>query len=216
MVAPSEFVLLILSSPSGAGKTTLTRRLQAAFPELAFSVSHTTRPPRANEKDGTDYHFVDRPAFERLVAEDAFMEWAEVHGNLYGTSIAEVDRARKTAGCGGIIFDIDYQGARQIRAKVADVVGVFILPPSMDELLRRLRGRRSDSEEVVQRRFQVAKREIEHYALFDYVIVNDDVDRAADTLRAIVLAERSRRPRRARLAEMLLRHGSLRPEKEEP
>ena len=201
--------MLILSSPSGAGKTTLTRRLQESFPELRFSVSHTTRAPRANEQDGRDYHFVDKPTFERLVQQDAFMEWAEVHGNFYGTSIAEIESAKKIEGCGGMIFDIDYQGARQIRAKVPEVVGVFVLPPSMPELLRRLKGRASESDEVVQRRFRVAIREIEHYGFFDYVIVNDDLERAFDTLRAVVLAERSRRVRKASVAEALLRNGEI-------
>jgi len=203
----SDFVLLILSSPSGAGKTTLTRRLLGAFPELRFSVSHTTRKPRASEKDGVDYHFVDRERFEALVKQGAFMEWAEVHGNLYGTSLAEIDRARQDPHCGGVLFDIDYQGARQIRAKVPDVVGVFILPPTMPELLKRLRGRASDDEDTVQRRFQVAMREIEHYALFDYVVVNDDLEHAAETLCGIVRAERARRTRVASVAERLLRSG---------
>jgi guanylate kinase len=209
MTMPSDFLLLILSSPSGAGKTTLTRMLLAKCPDLRFSVSHTTRAPRPSEVDGRDYHFVDRKHFEQLVEQNAFLEWAEVHGNLYGTSLAEIDRARHTPGCGGMIFDIDYQGARQIRAKVPDVIGVFILPPSMEELEKRLRGRASETEEAVQRRFAVAKREIEHYALFDYVVVNDDVERAFDHLRSIVLAERSRRQRRAALAESLLRVGRL-------
>jgi len=207
MTARSDFVLLILSSPSGAGKTTLTRRLLGAFPDLRFSVSHTTRKPRATEKDGVDYHFVDRERFEALVKQGAFMEWAEVHGNLYGTSLAEIDRARQDPACGGVLFDIDYQGARQIRAKVPDVVGVFILPPSMPELLKRLRGRASDDEDTVQRRFQVAMREIEHYALFDYVVVNDDLERAAETLCGIVRAELARRVRVAPVAERLLRSG---------
>ena len=200
----SDFVLLILSSPSGAGKTTLTRKLLESFPELRFSVSHTTRSPRANEVDGRDYHFTDRHGFEAMVDRGAFLEWAEVHGNLYGTSLAEIDRA-KADGCRGMIFDIDYQGARQIRAKVPDVIGVFILPPSMQELERRLRGRASETEEVVQRRFAVAKLEIEHYAFFDYVIVNDAVEKAFDQLRAVILAERAKRTRRASLAEALLR-----------
>ncbi len=200
-----EFLLLILSSPSGAGKTTLSRKLQDTFTDLCFSVSHTTRPPRANEVDGRDYHFVDREAFEAMVHAGAFVEWAEVHGNLYGTSVQEVDKARGTPGCGGILFDIDYQGARQIRAKLPEVVGVFILPPSMLELERRLRGRKSESEEAISRRFEAAKREIEHYALFDYVLVNDDLERAFATLQGIVLAERARRGRLAFIAEALLR-----------
>ena len=201
----SDFLLIILSSPSGAGKTTLCRRLQEKFPDLTFSVSHTTRKARPKEVDGRDYHFVSREQFEGLIAEGAFVEWAEVHGNLYGTSLAEIERAKRATDCGGLIFDIDYQGARPIRAKVPDVVTVFILPPSMDEPLRRLRGRASETEDVVQRRFQVAKREIEHYALFDYILVNDTLDRASETLFGIVHAERTRRERRAPLAEMLLR-----------
>jgi len=204
-----DFLLIILSSPSGAGKTTLTRMLLGGCSELRFSVSHTTRPPRANEVDGGDYHFVDRTGFLELVAQGAFLEWAEVHGNLYGTSMAEVESARSTSGCRGMIFDIDYQGARQIKSKVTDVVAIFILPPSMQELQRRLRDRASETEETLQRRFAVAKREIEHYALFDYLIVNDDIQRAFDELRSVVVAERSRRQRRARLAESLLRTGNL-------
>ncbi len=205
MSAPhDDFLLLILSSPSGTGKTTLARKLLESFPDLRFSISHTTRAPRGREVDGRDYHFVDRNEFERLVRAGGFVEWAEVHGNLYGTSADEIARA-KAAGAGGMIFDIDYQGARQIRAKLPEVVGVFILPPSMPELERRLRGRGTDSEEVVRKRFRTALREIEHYALFDYVLVNDDLESAFDNLRAIVLAERARRTRKAHIAELLLR-----------
>jgi guanylate kinase len=208
-----DFLLLILSSPSGAGKTTLTRKLQEKFKDLRFSVSHTTRRPRPTEVDGRDYHFVDRSAFEALVGKGAFVEWAEVHGNLYGTSLHEIDKARSSSfdtenaprTCGGMIFDIDYQGARQIRAKLPEVVGVFILPPTMSELERRLRGRASETEDVVQRRFAVAKREIEHYALFDYVLVNDDLETAFETLNGIILAERARRVKKAPMAERLLR-----------
>jgi guanylate kinase len=209
MTPHDDFLLIILSSPSGAGKTTLTRMLLERCPELRFSVSHTTRGPRNNEVDGRDYHFVDRARFVELVNEGAFLEWAEVHGNLYGTSTAEIDRAREIVGCAGMIFDIDYQGARQIRSKVDDVVSVFILPPSMHELERRLRGRASETEETLRRRYAVAEREIEHYAFFDYVIVNDDVQRAFDELRSITVAERARRQRRARLAEGLLRAGRM-------
>lgn len=204
-----DFLLLILSSPSGAGKTTLTRLLQEKHPELTFSVSHTTRKPRANEVDGKDYHFIDRAAFEEMVKKDAFLEWAEVHGNFYGTSKAEIERAKNDPKCRGMIFDIDYQGARQIRAKLPDVVTVFILPPSMAELERRLRGRASDAEDVVQKRFAAAKLEINHYSFFDYIIVNDQLDSAFDHLRSVILAERSRRTRRAGLAESLLRQGKV-------
>jgi guanylate kinase len=203
------FLLLILSSPSGAGKTTLTRKLREKFPSMRFSVSHTTRKPRANETDGKDYHFVDRKQFEELVQREAFLEWAQVHENYYGTSLAEIERAKSDSTCSGIIFDIDYQGARQIRAKVPDAVAVFILPPSMIELERRLRGRASESEEAVRKRFAAAHVEIEHYGFFDYLVVNDDVNEAFRHLEGIVLAERSRRTRRAELAERLLRAGKL-------
>jgi guanylate kinase len=201
----SQFLLLILSSPSGAGKTTLSRKLQDRFADLRFSVSHTTRTPRANEVEGRDYHFVTRPEFEAMVAKGTFLEWAQVHGNLYGTSLEEIEKARATPGCGGVLFDIDYQGARQIRAKNPDVVGVFILPPSMPELLNRLKGRATETAEALERRFTAAKLEIEHYALFDYVLVNDDLERAFATLQGIVLAERARRGRLAPVAEALLR-----------
>jgi guanylate kinase len=205
----SDFLLLILSSPSGAGKTTLTRMLLDRCPDLRFSVSHTTRIARSNEVDGRDYHFVDRKRFLELVSAGAFLEWAEVHGHLYGTSTAEIDRARATEGCNGMIFDIDYQGARQIRSKVPDVTAVFILPPSMKELERRLRGRASDAEDAVKARFAVAQREIEHYAIFDYVVVNDHLDHAFDELRSIAVAEHAKRQRRAAVAESLLRTGHL-------
>ncbi len=204
-----DFLLLVLSSPSGAGKTTLTRMLLEHCLDLRFSVSHTTRAPRAKEVDGRDYHFVDRAGFLKLVNQGAFLEWAEVHGNLYGTSMAEIDRASATAGCTGMIFDIDYQGARQIRSKLPDVVTAFLVPPSMAELEVRLRGRASETEETLARRFAMAKREIEHYAFFDYLVVNDDLQRAFDELRSIAVAERARRQRRARMAESLLRTGQV-------
>jgi guanylate kinase len=199
-----DLLLLIISSPSGAGKTTLTRDLLEYFPDLTFSVSHTTRKPRANEIDGKDYHFVDRANFEKLVEADSFIEWAEVHGNLYGTSVAEIDRARATERR-GIVFDIDYQGARQIAAMRPDVVSVFVLPPSMPELKTRLRGRAADDEATIARRFDNARAEIEHYGLFDYILVNDDLHQTKLRLRSVVYAERSRRKRMAMVAEALLR-----------
>src|SRR5258708_21050077 len=145
-MSSDDFLLLILSSPSGAGKTRLKDKRLGAGLGLTFSVSHTTRPPRPNETDGKEYHFVDRGAFDAMVANDEFLEWAEVHGNRYGTSKAEIERAQGR----GLIFDIDYQGARQIRAKRADVVGVFILPPSMQELEARLRRRATESAMQLQ------------------------------------------------------------------
>jgi guanylate kinase len=208
LVARDDFLLLILSSPSGAGKSTLTAKLRERFPGLMFSISHTTRSPRANERDGREYHFIDRPAFEAMVAKDAFVEWAEVHGNLYGTSVREIDAARSTSE--GVLFDVDYQGARQIRARYPEAVTVFILPPSLDELERRLRNRASDSEASIARRLAAALGEIEHYGFFDYMVVNDRLEDAAEQLRGIVMAERCRRGRRARMAECMLREAHRR------
>jgi guanylate kinase len=203
-----DFLLLIISSPSGAGKTTLCNRLRKEFTDLAFSVSHTTRKPRPNEQNGREYHFVEVNEFRTLASEGAFAEWAEVHGNLYGTSLREIENARGRNAT-GVLFDIDYQGARQIRAKVPEAVAVFVLPPSLDELERRLRGRATDDEATVQKRLAKAQKEIENYALFDYLVVNDDLERAYDRLRSVVLAESARRMRKAMLAESLLRHGRV-------
>ncbi len=197
-----QFLLLILSSPSGAGKTTLSNRLRGEFPQLRFSVSHTTRKPRPTEVDGREYHFVTRADFERLIREGAFAEHAEVHGNLYGTTIKEIELARQSSD--GVLFDIDYQGARQIKAHFPEAVGVFVLPPSLEELERRLRGRGTEDEPTTRRRLEAAKREIAHYGFFDYVVVNDDIERAYGCLRGVVLAERCRRERWALRCESLL------------
>ena len=202
---PGDFLLLIVSSPSGAGKTTLCSRLRSTYPDLRFSVSHTTRKPRGNEVDGREYHFVDTPTFEEMIRAGAFAEWARVHGHLYGTSLKEIEIARTSHH--GVIFDIDYQGARQIKATVEGAVGVFLLPPSLEELERRLRGRGTEDEATTKRRLEAAESEIAHYGLFDYVIVNDDIERASDRLKAIVLAERSRRNRHAPLCEKMLLEG---------
>ena len=198
-----DLLLLIISSPSGAGKTTLTRRLLSQFPNLTFSVSHTTRSPRPTEVGGKDYHFVERLRFEEMIQEGAFAEWAHVHGNLYGTHIGEIDRAHR-GGKQGVVFDIDYQGARQLKATFPNAVGVFILPPSMEELRRRLTDRGADAPEVIERRFKKAKVEIEHYPFFDYVIVNNELQQADAQLCGIVYAETSRRWRVASKAEELL------------
>jgi guanylate kinase len=195
---------LIISSPSGAGKTTLTGRLRATIQDLRFSVSHTTRAPRGNELDGREYHFVSRDEFISRIEDGEFLEWAEVHGNLYGTSKQEIARAESARG---IIFDIDHQGARQIKCAEPNAVAIFILPPSMDALLDRLRGRASEDEATVQRRYAVAREEIAHYGLFDYVLVNDDLETATAQLISIFRAEECRRLRAAALAERLLKSG---------
>jgi guanylate kinase len=198
----NDFLLLIVSSPSGAGKTTLCSRLRGEFPDLRFSVSHTTRKPRPTEQDGREYHFVEQPAFEHMVKDGAFAEWARVHGNLYGTSLGEIEKARAEAA--GVLFDIDYQGARQIKARLPEAVGVFILPPSLAELERRLRGRATEDEPTTLRRLANARGEIEHYGFFDYVVVNDELERAYGQLRSIVYAERARRWRKSGLCESML------------
>ena len=205
VAAPTDpdLILLIISSPSGAGKTTLTRRLLQEFSELRFSVSHTTRQPRANEVDGQDYNFIDESTFRDIIAGNGFAEWAEVHGNLYGTSVAEIELAR-AAGKIGVLFDVDYQGARQIKEKFPHAIGVFILPPSMDELRRLLDSRGSDDADSRRRRFDNAREEIGHYPFFDYMIVNDELQRALTELRGIVLAEGCRQWRVAAKAESLL------------
>lgn len=201
----TEPLLLILSSPSGAGKTTLTHRLLQDFDRaIGFSVSHTTRKPRPNEVDGQDYHFISEEQFRQWIQEGHFAEWAEVHSNLYGTSDSEIARA-KAEGKKALLFDVDYQGARQIRAKFPQAIGVFILPPSMAELRRRLEGRGTETPESLERRFAKAKEEIEHYPFFDYLVVNEDLQQALSELKGIVHAELCRRTRLAPLAEALLR-----------
>ncbi len=198
-----DWLVLILVSPSGAGKTTQKNRLLGAFPELRFSVSHTTRRPRPTEAHGREYYFVARGEFEAMVSGGAFAEHAEVHGNLYGTSLGELG-ARPTGQC-GVVLDVDYQGARQIRAHVPDAVTVFVLPPSFEELERRLRGRADEGEDSIRLRLAYARRELEHYPIADYLVVNDDLERASGDLASIVRAERCRRRKTARLAETLLR-----------
>jgi guanylate kinase len=195
-------LLLIVSSPSGAGKTTLCNRLLAEFADLRFSTSHTTRMPRPGETDGKDYHFVDVESFEKMVEDEMFIEWALVHGNRYGTARSEV-RGAATAGV-DLIFDVDFQGARQIKEQYPNAAAVFVLPPSIEELHRRLRKRGTESPESLERRFKAALEEIGNHALFDYLIVNDELDIAYDRLRAVLLAERSRQFRMSGLAEEML------------
>lgn len=198
----SPGIPLVLSAPSGAGKSTLVREVRSRVGELGFSVSHTTRSPRAGETDGVDYHFVDRPVFEAMIRGGAFAEWAEVHGNLYGTSLP-VLQARLKAG-EDVLLDIDVQGALQLAEKIPQAVLVFVLPPSWAELRRRLAGRGLDSAEVVERRLANARGELERALRYDYLVVNDHLDRAADELCSIVRAERCRSARRMDLVRELL------------
>ncbi|MCS6900633.1 MAG: guanylate kinase [Myxococcales bacterium] len=199
----TDWLILVLASPSGAGKTSLKNRLLADFPRLRFSVSHTTRRQRPHELDGRDYHFVDRRTFEMMIDQGEFAEHAEVFGNLYGTSLAELRRASPEQT--GVVLDLDVQGARQMAARIPRALSVFILPPSFEELERRLRARADEPESSIRRRLAEARDEVKHYAMFDHLIVNDELDRAYEQLRAVVLAEGSRRWRQAHRAEALLR-----------
>lgn len=185
-----EGVIFIISAPSGAGKTTLCKEIIDIFPTLRHSVSYTTRAPRAGEIHGKDYYFVSLDEFRRMVAAGEFAEWAEVHGNCYGTAIRTLEECR-TSGV-DIILDIDIQGARQLKERYHGGVYIFILPPSYEELRRRLNGRSSDSDEVINRRIGAAAGEIRESRWYDYIIVNDQFPRAVEELKSIVTAERCR------------------------
>jgi guanylate kinase len=186
-------LLLVLSAPSGAGKTTLAHRFRAAHADAVFSISATTRAPRGAERDGVDYHFVPPHEFARLVAEGAFAEWAEVHGQRYGTLRATVEGALRAGRIA--LFDIDVQGGARIEAAWPDETAtVFILPPTWPELERRLRGRSTDSDDVIRRRLEAARAEVARgLATYDYVVLNDDLGEAAGALEAIAAHERARR-----------------------
>ncbi len=191
-------VMLVLSSPSGAGKTTLAKALLAAEPDLVISVSVTTRKPRPGEVDGQDYHFIDAAAFERLKEAGDLLEWAHVHGNLYGTPRGPVMDALSAGR--DVLFDIDWQGAQQLAASApADLVRVFVLPPSATALGQRLHARAQDGAEVVARRLAAAGEEISHWPEYDYVIVNDVVADSLSILRGVLAAERHRASRQTGL-----------------
>jgi len=197
---PRRGLMFILSSPSGAGKTTIARKLLADDPGLAMSVSVTTRAIRTGEVDGSDYSFTNRPEFEARVAADAFLEWAEVFGNLYGTPRAEIGDGLERGQ--DYLFDVDWQGAQQLAQRArGDVVSVFLLPPSIEELERRLRGRGTDSDEVIQGRMDRARAEISHWREYDYVVVNSDIKACFEQVRDVLHSERLRIGRQTGLVE---------------
>jgi guanylate kinase len=188
-------LMFVLSSPSGAGKTTLSRLLIERMPGLKMSVSATTRAKRPGEVDGRDYLFVDKPRFEAMVKDDELLEWATVFDNRYGTPRAPVEAALSAGQ--DVLFDIDWQGTQQLREKArADVVSVFILPPSAGDLEKRLHSRAQDSDEVIRKRMSRASHEMSHWAEYDYIVINHDVDEAFAEVQSILKAERLKRERR--------------------
>jgi guanylate kinase len=186
-------VVFIISAPSGSGKSTLVRELLHRYPDLAFSISYTTREVRGQEKNGDSYHFISRAEFMERLSKDEFLEWAEVFGNFYGTHRSVWDNA--VAANHDLLLDIDVQGAQQLREKIPDAVTIFVLAPSREVLESRLRARSEDAEQVIQRRLAAAANEIRNYHYYDYVVVNDRVDEAVTTLEAIFRAEKVRRQR---------------------
>ena len=184
--------LYVVAAPSGAGKTTLVKLLLAQEPEIRLSVSYTTRAPRTGEENGREYNFTDVATFRAMIDQNEFLEWAEVHGNYYGTSKTWI--VNQISAGNDVLLEIDWQGAQQVRALFPEAIGIFILPPSFAELERRLTGRGTDSREVIERRLAAAQAEMRHVVEFDYVIINDILQQALDDLRAVMRASRLRLP----------------------
>ena len=202
VAAPVRGELFVVSAPSGAGKTTILKRVLAHLHGVTYSVSHTTRPPRPGEVDGRDYHFVTHEEFRELIEKGAFLEWAQVHTDLYGTSREEVEQAVQRGE--DVVLDIDVQGARSIRENYHGGVFIFIVPPSMEELERRLKKRGTETEATIHVRLENARRELEAMVEYDYIVVNDDLDLAVEVVKSIFLAERARRERVLPLVQAML------------
>jgi len=200
--------LYIVSAPSGSGKTTLLQHLLRSFNDLKFSVSHTTRPPRQGERAGVDYFFVDRATFLSMVERGEFLEWAEFNGQLYGTTRVFVDEQIESGN--DVILDIDVQGARQVKSKIAGATAIFIMPPSFEELQRRLKARMLETDDVIHRRLEIAKREILFYKDYDYIIINDILENSIRLLESIVRG-RTATPQRqqSRIEEIIASFGGL-------
>jgi guanylate kinase len=194
--------LFIVSAPSGTGKTTLVERLAQRLSGLRMSRSYTSRPARVGEQDGVDYNFITRERFDAMVREGQFLEWADVFGNYYGTSAADTEALLSRGE--DVVLVIDVQGARQVRSRGIETIGIFVLPPSAAVLEQRLRGRSKDSEEQIQRRLQVACAEVDEYARYEYVVINDEIDAAVGRLESIVEGERARVKRMRENAEIII------------
>jgi len=203
MSSRARGLLFIVSAPSGAGKTTLAEHLVQILPNLRMSRSYTSRPERPGERDGIDYHFVSREHFQEMIAAQAFLEWADVFGNFYGTSAADTERL--VADGQDVVLTIDVQGARQVKTHGVDHTSIFVLPPSFEVLERRLRGRSKDSEEQMQQRITAARAEAASYTDYDYVVVNDQLEPTVVRLQEIIAAERSRTHRMRGIAEEIIR-----------
>jgi guanylate kinase len=195
-------LLFVVSAPSGTGKTTVVERLVQVTPDLALSRSYTSRGIRTGEVDGVDYNFISRSTFEGMIAQDQFLEWADVFGNLYGT--CGEDAHRELAAGRDLVLVIDVQGARQVRARCPGTVGIFVMPPSFGVLEQRLRGRSKDSEEAMQRRLQTARDEVAAFVEYEYVVVNDALDACVERIKSIVLAERAKQRSMLRTAEQIV------------
>ncbi len=187
---PRRGLLFVVSAPSGTGKTTLVEQLVRVVPGLTMSRSYTSRPPRPGECDGVDYNFVSRARFEEMIAADDFLEWAEVFGNLYGTCRNDTEGLLNRGQ--DVVLVIDVQGGRQVRKRMAGTISIFVLPPSFEVLENRLRGRCKDPEEAILRRLATARKEIEVFTEYDYLVVNDELESCVDRLRSIIIAERAR------------------------
>lgn len=197
--AEAEGTIFVISAPSGAGKTTLVNGLVASVPGLTFSVSHTTRPRRVGERNGRDYFFIAPAKFRRMIQQGEFAEWAQVFDNYYGTSWRQLRTAQREGK--DILLDIDVQGHQQVRERLPDAISIFVLPPSFKELKKRLQQRHSDPPDVIQRRLEFARQEVARWPEYDYLVVNDDVAKATQVLKAVVTAARFRRVKQQRRAE---------------
>jgi guanylate kinase len=182
--------LFVISAPSGTGKSTIIREVRQGLDRLSYSISHTSRPPRGNERDGVDYHFVDRPGFERMIAQGTLVEWAEVYGAYYGTSALELERLIREGR--DVLLDIDSQGARNIRIRFPETVLIYVLPPSLEVLEARLRGRGTDNPHTIRARMKKSCRELANCAWYDYIVINDDLNQAVRSVRSVIIAERCR------------------------
>jgi len=197
----SEGLLIVVSGPSGVGKSTVVREVMKRVENLVFSISHTTRKPRGEERNGKEYYFISMQEFQRMIENDEFIEWAEVYGNLYGTSKKELLRCRSE---GDVLLDIDVQGAINIKKLFPDSIRILLFPPSMDELLTRLQNRRDTSPEDIERRLKVAKWEISKYREFTHIVINDELERAVKDVSSIIRGERLRTERMKKKIEGML------------